>query len=157
MTSSNILFLLNNKHRLKCQQQLLWVCEIKTSFSINFRPIGAEKGKRNPVRRESCFTPEIHGRLIGINFIYKPLLQKSRMLQVQGITGCSCSRLPQSLDNAGDAVSSAFPEGKQHGAKKPIIGNNRALYLDQSLKIATNPLFKLFYTNLTVLFMQGLR
>jgi len=31
--------------------------------------------------------------------------------------GCSCSRLPQSLDNAGDAVSSAFPEGKQYGEK----------------------------------------
>jgi hypothetical protein len=68
--------------------------------------------------------------------------------------GCSCSRLPQSLDNEGDAVSSAFPEGKQHGEKKPIIGNNRALYLDQSLKIATKLLYKLFYTNLTVLFMQ---
>jgi len=27
---------------------------------------------------------------------------------------CSCSRLPQSLDNDGDAVSSAFPKGKQH-------------------------------------------
>ena len=27
-------------------------------------------------------------------------------------------------------------------------------YFDQSLKSATNPLFKLFYTNLTVLFMQ---
>jgi len=43
--------------------------------------------------------------------------------------GCSCSRLPQSLDNAGDAVSSAFPKGKQHGEKHPIIGNNRELYL----------------------------
>jgi len=28
--------------------------------------------------------------------------------------GYSCSRLPQSLYNAGDAVSSAFPKGKQH-------------------------------------------
>ena len=25
---------------------------------------------------------------------------------------CSCSNLPQSLDNAGDAVPSAFPKGK---------------------------------------------
>lgn len=81
------------------------------------------------------------------------------MLQVQGIKAVrqsmvADSNLPQSLDNAGDAVSSVFPEGKQHGEKKPIIGNNRALYLYQSLKIAINPLFKLFYTNLTVLFMQ---
>jgi hypothetical protein len=29
--------------------------------------------------------------------------------------GRSCSELPQALDNAGDAVSSAFPKGKQTG------------------------------------------
>ena len=28
--------------------------------------------------------------------------------------GHSCSHLPQALDNAGDAVSSAFPKGKKH-------------------------------------------
>jgi hypothetical protein len=28
--------------------------------------------------------------------------------------GHSCSNLPQALDNAGDAASSAFPEGKKH-------------------------------------------
>ena len=28
--------------------------------------------------------------------------------------GYSCSNLPQALDNAGDAVSSAFPKGKKH-------------------------------------------
>ena len=41
------------------------------------------------------------------------MLQKSRMLQLQGVQGWSCSHLPQSLGNAEDAVSSAFPWGKQ--------------------------------------------
>jgi hypothetical protein len=31
--------------------------------------------------------------------------------------GCSCSRLPQGLDKAGDAVSSAFLKGKQNSKK----------------------------------------
>jgi len=31
--------------------------------------------------------------------------------------GRSCNRLPQGLDNAGDAVSSAFLKGKQHKKK----------------------------------------
>jgi hypothetical protein len=31
--------------------------------------------------------------------------------------GRSCSLLPQGLDNAGDAVSSAFLKGKQHSKK----------------------------------------
>jgi hypothetical protein len=87
-------------------------------------------------------------------FSMNPIIAKVEDAAGPKHQGCSCSRLPQSLDNAGDAVSSAFPEGKQHGEKNFIIGNNRALYLDQSLKIAINPLFKLFYTNLTVLFMQ---
>jgi len=30
-------------------------------------------------------------------------------------------------------VSSAFPQGKQHGEKTTIIGNDRELYLDQCL------------------------
>jgi len=68
--------------------------------------------------------------------------------------GCSCSRLPQSLDNAGDAVSSAFPKGKQHGVKHPIIGNNRELYPDPSLNYAISPLSKLYYVNPIVLFME---
>ena len=148
------MFLLNNKHRLKCQRQLLWVCEIKTSFSINFRPIGAEKDKRNPVRRESCFTPEIHGRLIGINFIYKPLLQKSRMLQVQGTKAATVVVYRKVLITREIRYHRLSRRVNNTVKKKPIIGNNRALYLDQSLKIATKSLFKLFYTNLTVLFMQ---
>jgi len=31
--------------------------------------------------------------------------------------GRSCSRLPQGLDNTGNAVSSAFLKGKQHSKK----------------------------------------
>jgi len=31
--------------------------------------------------------------------------------------GWSCSHLPRALDNAGDAVSSAFPKGKQQAEK----------------------------------------
>lgn len=41
------------------------------------------------------------------------MFQKSRMLQIQGVQGCSCSRLPQIPGNAEDAVLSAFPQGKQ--------------------------------------------
>jgi hypothetical protein len=36
--------------------------------------------------------------------------------------GRSCSRLPQGLDNEGDAVSSAFLKGKQHSKKGVFIG-----------------------------------
>jgi len=43
-----------------------------------------------------------------------PTMQKSRMLQIQGVRGCSCSVLPQTLGNEGYAVYSAFPQGKNH-------------------------------------------
>ena len=36
------------------------------------------------------------------------------MLQIQGVRGCSCSVLPQTLGNEGYAVYSAFPQGKKH-------------------------------------------
>jgi len=35
--------------------------------------------------------------------------------------GRNCSCLPQGLDNVGDAVSSAFLEGKQHSKKADYI------------------------------------
>ncbi len=41
------------------------------------------------------------------------MLQKSKMLQFQGVQGWRCSKLPRILGNAEDAVSSAFPQGKQ--------------------------------------------
>ncbi len=47
--------------------------------------------------------------------------------------GRSRSNLLLTLDNKGDGVLSAFPEGKQRGEKTTIIGNNRELYLDQGL------------------------
>jgi hypothetical protein len=50
---------------------------MKRRVSINFQQIGAEKGKRNLVRRESCFTPEINGRLIRVNFIHKQVIVRS--------------------------------------------------------------------------------
>jgi hypothetical protein len=50
-------------------------------------------------------------------FSMKPIVAKVEDAAGPRHQGCSCSRLPQSLDNAGDAVSSDFPEGKQHGEK----------------------------------------
>jgi len=41
-------------------------------------------------------------------------LQKSRKLQSQGVRGCSCSVLPQTLGNAECAVCLAFQQGKKH-------------------------------------------
>ena len=41
------------------------------------------------------------------------MFQKSRMLQLQGVQGWSCSSLPQIIGNTEDAVLSAFPLGKQ--------------------------------------------
>ena len=49
-------------------------------------------------------------------------LQKSRILQVQGINAEAVVGLPQGLDNARDAVSSAFLKGKQHSKKDIFIG-----------------------------------
>ena len=46
---------------------------------------------------------------------YTLMLQKSRMPQIQGVQGRSCSKLPRTLGNDGDAVLSAFLEGKKHG------------------------------------------
>jgi hypothetical protein len=37
------------------------------------------------------------------------------MPQIQGVQGRSRSNLLRALGNAGDGVSSAFPEGKQNG------------------------------------------
>ena len=40
--------------------------------------------------------------------------RKSRVPQLQGVQGRSCSRLPRALGNAEDGVASAFPQGKQN-------------------------------------------
>jgi hypothetical protein len=49
-----------------------------------------------------------------VSVFITPTLQKSRMLQIQGVRGCSCSILLQTLGNEGYAVCSAFPQGKKH-------------------------------------------
>jgi hypothetical protein len=40
--------------------------------------------------------------------------RKSRVPQIQGVRGRSCSRLLRVLGNEGDGVASAFPKGKQN-------------------------------------------
>jgi hypothetical protein len=47
------------------------------------------------------------------------------MPQVQGIKAAAVDRLPQGLDNAGDAVSAPFLQGKQHSKKSILIGLNQ--------------------------------
>jgi len=44
------------------------------------------------------------------------MLQKSRVLQIQGVKGAAEVILPQTLDNCGDAVPSAFPKGNNMAA-----------------------------------------
>jgi len=58
--------------------------------------------------------------------------------------GRSCSRLPQGLDNAGDAVSSAFLKGKQHSKKGVFIGCHQRLDLMMVTPINAKPLSKPF-------------
>ena len=58
--------------------------------------------------------------------------------------GRSCSRLPQGLDNAGDAVSSAFLKGKQHSKKGVFIGCHQRLNLMMVAQINAMSLSKSF-------------
>jgi hypothetical protein len=58
--------------------------------------------------------------------------------------GRSCSRLPQGLDNEGDAVSSAFLKGKQHSKKAVFIGCHQRLDLMIVTPINAKPLSKPF-------------
>jgi len=58
--------------------------------------------------------------------------------------GRSCSRLPQGLDNAGDAVSSSFLKGKQHSKKGVFIGCHQRLDLMMVAPINAKPLSKSF-------------
>jgi hypothetical protein len=43
------------------------------------------------------------------------------MLQIQGVKGEAVVKLRRTLDNAGDAVLSTFPKGKQHGEYTIIL------------------------------------
>jgi len=56
--------------------------------------------------------------------------------------GCSCSRLPQGLDNEGDAVSSAFLKGKQHSKKNVFIVCRQRLILVMFISINIKHLSK---------------
>jgi hypothetical protein len=58
--------------------------------------------------------------------------------------GRSCSRLPQGLDNTGDAVSSAFLKGKQHSKKNINIGCHQRMDLMIVTPINAKPLSKPF-------------
>jgi hypothetical protein len=42
------------------------------------------------------------------------------MPQIQDVEGEGCGHLRRILDDVGDALSSAFPEGKQHGEYKMV-------------------------------------
>ena len=59
-------------------------------------------------------TEEAMGSALDIWTAFTPTLQKSRMPQIQGVQGWNCSVLPRTLGNEGDAVCSAFPQGKKH-------------------------------------------
>ena len=58
--------------------------------------------------------------------------------------GRSCSRLPQGLDNAGDAMSPAFLKGKQHSKKGVFIGCYQRLDLMMVTPINAKPFSRLF-------------
>ena len=58
--------------------------------------------------------------------------------------GRSCSRLPQGLDNEGDAVSSAFLKGKQHSKKGIFIGFKQRFDLMKVTPINAKPFSKPF-------------
>jgi len=62
------------------------------------------------------------------NICFTPSLQKSMMLQIQGVRGCSCSVLPQTLGNEGYAVYSAFPQGKKHANFNIILEFTRGRF-----------------------------
>ncbi len=58
-----------------------------------------------------CSTEEQNRIVISFTLIER----KSRMPQIQGIKGEAVVNYCEPLDNAGDGVSSAFPQSKQNG------------------------------------------
>jgi len=72
-------------------------------------------GRKDPISRipvYDCISFLTTGRF---DIHITPTLQKSRMPQIIGVQGCSCSVLPQILGNEGYAVYSAFPQSKNYG------------------------------------------
>jgi len=68
------------------------------------------RGMRSLSRSNSPVIPILYRHFMGE---LSSMLQKSRMLLIQGVRGCSCSVLPQTLGNKGYAGYSAFPQGKK--------------------------------------------
>ena len=76
-----------------------------------FRPINIHNVLGPLEKITMCFV------VFRTNFLenYKTLIERmSRVPQLQGVQGRSCSRLPRVLGNAEDGVASAFPKGKQN-------------------------------------------
>ena len=72
----------------------------RPKMSANFVPVGLNRD--TPLRSMSSFIL---------------VLWKLRMPQIRGVKGEAVVNLCRILDNAGDAVSSAFPKGKQRAEK----------------------------------------
>ena len=82
---------------------------------------------------------KIFKRIAEIQYIY-PNVAKVEDTAGPRLQGRSCSSLPQGLDNAGDAVSSAFLKGKQHSKKGVFIGCHQRLDLMMVAPITTQSL-----------------
>ncbi len=80
-------------------------------------------------------------------------LQKSRMPQVRGVTGEAVVIYCEPLTTK-EMGYYRLSRRVNNTVKKPLSGNNLGLCLDQSPYIALKFLFKLFYKDHTVLFMQ---
>ncbi len=63
---------------------------------------------------ENTFTKDLAPAKNGFQFNGTLIERKSRVPQLQGVQGRSCSRLPPALGNAEDGVASAFQKGKQN-------------------------------------------
>jgi len=84
-----------------------------------------------------------------------PTLQKPRMLQIQGVRGCSCSVLPQALGNVGYAGYSAFPQGKKPANFIKILEFTRGRFqifksnFSEAVRLLSfMPLWHVFYATL---------
>jgi hypothetical protein len=92
---------------------------------------------------EKCISTIFNTRLQYVLSLY-PNVAKVEDTAGPRHQGRSCSRLPQGLDNAGDAVSSAFLKGKQHSKKGVFIGWHQRLGLMMVNSINAKPLFEPF-------------
>ena len=68
--------------------------------------------------------------------------------------GWSCSNLPRTLDNKGDAIYSAFPWGKKHDKVNRWSWNSRLVISRNSLALRQNPCYYWFLYPLVMFFMR---